>query len=1010
MRARVTTAAVLAVGLVSLAGAASAGRPRISEPVGFQLFESPQVNPLAISADGSEVYVAHTTANVVGVINTALNWEVTTIPVGVDPVSVALRPGVNELWVSNHVSDTVSVIDVDPNSPTRYRVIDTIQSIDANKVTQFDEPVGIAFTADGTRAFVALSSRNQIAVIDANARTVTGSINVKAQEPRAIAVRNGLLYVAAFESGNQTQLSGCASGSTLPAAPPNPAEACTLHPNPDLVNFATNPNLPGRTKNIALDGAIPDRDLFVYDVSTLAQKGVVTGMGTLLYGVAVSSSGRAFVTATDARNHVNGLNGQVLAGLGNRTFNNRVAAATCTSTGCGTATIQDLEPGTPTQATALATPYGVALSGDDSTLFVTAAGSSRLATLRASDLSLRWATDLGTGPTLHVQIPRGLAVLSDGNGKPLTAYVLNTLDNSVAVVNVTNSNPPSGTGTAPSVTATIALSGDKTPAAVRRGRIVFNSAFASTSGTFSCASCHPDGNTDQLLWRIGGACQLSGCTGDEPRTTMPVRGLKNTLPLHWDGTLGDPFGGGNGAVGLNGSGGTDCTLTQGPGGDHACFRDLINASNSGVMCDQSGSCPAGGLLLTEQQKDDEATYLANVSYPPARSRRMDDTLSTPASPVPVPNGDGSASSTTASALKGFKDFFTDQGGLGNLVGNPDTCADSDAGCHQLPLTNGTNSQTLNGFDVPTMRGLTDRFVQFSLAPTAPEGILTQANSSTQITVQGVNVNVSALEAPIQWDPTQGFREITTFGAAFLIFQPVYGTRPLNMFQMFEEANSMGFSGAQARQVELNVRTTSGANLTDVNNWLTVLETADKNGLVNLRADGVRNGFQVGLSFANNTYTEDYGSYSLTRAQLIGEAQAGTTTVTLTAALRPNWGTDNGPQPLLGLATTGTNGVTGDPPIPVIASGSASNPPPITLVGTDVRSDATLFIDGAPITGTLSCLAGTNGAFCVNGNVSIDLNPSLSLSLGLHLLQVQNPAGPLSEELPICVGAKANCNS
>ena len=45
---------------------------------------------------------------------------------------------------------------------------------------------------------------------------------------------------------------------------------------------------------------------------------------------------------------------------------------------------------------------------------------------------------------------------------------------------------------------------------------------------------------------------------------------------------------------------------------------------------------------------------------------------------------------------------------------------------------------------------------------------------------------------------------------------------------------------------------------------------------------------------------------------------------------------------------------------------------------------------------------------VNGNVSVDI--SQSLPAGLHLLQLQNPAGPLGEELPFCVGVKANCNS
>ena len=107
---------------------------------------------------------------------------------------------------------------------------------------------------------------------------------------------------------------------------------------------------------------------------------------------------------------------------------------------------------------------------------------------------------------------------------------------------------------------------------------------------------------------------------------MPVRGLKNTLPLHWDGTLGDPFGGGNGSVGFGGNGGTDCSL-GGADGDHDCFVDLVNGSLSGVMCDQSGSCPSGGTELSAEERDDLATYLAAVSYPPARGPPCDQATS-----------------------------------------------------------------------------------------------------------------------------------------------------------------------------------------------------------------------------------------------------------------------------------------------------------------------------------------------------------------------------------------------
>jgi YVTN family beta-propeller protein len=916
----------------------------------------------------------------------------------VEPAALAIRPGANELWVSNHVSDTVSVIDIAPGSPTRNQVIDTIQSIDAQGVTAFDEPLGIAFTADGAKAYVALSSRDAIAVIDANARTVTGSIKVRAQEPRAIAVRNGLLYVAAFESGNQSELSDCGTAGDTNASTP-----CTLSLN-DLVSFATNPNLPNATKHIQTDPDVPDRDLFVYDTATDTEVATVSGIGTLLYGLAVSSSGRVFISETDARNVVNGAQGQTLLGLGNRMFSNEVAAVTCTGGGCGSVQTKDLEPATPTDATALATPYGIAVSGNDATLVLTVAGSSRLVTLDAATLNILDTLDLGSvaNGNFGQQIPRGVALRSNGAGAPQTAYVLNSLENTVSVVDVSN---PSNTAEV----ARLMVGSDPTPEAVRRGRIAFNSGFASTKGTFSCGSCHPDANVDQLLWRIGGRCFLNGCgTGDEPRTTMPVRGLKNTLPLHWDGTLGDPFGGGNGAVGFSGSGGTDCSL-GGADGDLDCFADLVNGSLSGVMCDQSGSCPSGGTKLSTQEKDDLANYLRAVSYPPPRSRRIDDTLSNPAQPVPVPNADGTPSATLANAQRGFSRYFVDNGGA---VGDPDTCADSTAGCHALPLLTVTNSSTLNGFDSPTMRGMTDRVLQFSLGPTGSVEMQQQASTTTTITIQGFNITVPPMEAPILYNAAQGLREITVFGTAFLLFQPVYAVRPLDIFQMFEEA-STGYSGALGRQVELNTRTTAPAALTQTDTLISALELADTRGLINLRAEGVRN---TGSGFApavfsfrtDGTYKNGNDTLSLTHAQLIAEGQAGTSILTFTGDLRsgqqvPGTGI---PQPLLGVGT-GT-GVSGDPPLPNLTAGGG-DPAPFNVVGTDVRSDGVVFLDGAPFVGaTLTCSAGTTGNFCNNGTVAIDF-PSTPAT-GIHRLQVLNPTGPISEELPFCVGGKTQCRS
>lgn len=1001
------TAVLLLVGL-TMAGTGEAARARPPhEAVGFQLFESPQVNPIVLDAAGARLYVANTTANTVTVFDTAFFYPIATVEVGLDPVSLAIRPNANELWVSNHVSDSVSIIDIAPGSPTENRVVDTVQALDADGATLFDEPVGIAFTTTGAKAYVALSSRNQIAVIDAATRAITNRLNIRAQEPRAIAVRNNLLFVAAFESHNRTETGICVTEN-------DNNSQCTLG-IADLVTFATDPNIPGEQKNIVVDTSNPDRDLFVFRTDTDAEVAAVSGIGTLEYGIAVSSAGRAFITQTDARNDVNGIvapagsrqdvngDGSVnLRDLGNRMFTNEIAATTCTTSGCGSVTITDLEGASPTQATALATPYAAAVSGDDTTLVVTSMGSSRVFTVNASTMAILSRLDLGSagGGNFGQQMPRGVALQSTGTGAPQRAYVLNSFENTVSVIDVSN---PSSIFEQ----AKFSAGADPTPAAVRRGRVAFHSGFASSNGTFSCGSCHPDANTDQLMWRIGAECFVGGCVPgeDEPRSTMPIRGLKNTLPLHWAGNLGDPFGGGNGDVGNGGPDSIDCSL-GGPDGDHDCFADLVPASLSGVMCAQPCATGPSGApgQLDAQQRDDLAFYLAAVSYPPARSRRIDDTVSTAARPVNVPNGNGSASASNANALKGFQDFFTDQGGIGGA--GTDTCADSDAGCHVLPLTAGTNSSTLGGFDIPTMRGLTDRYLQFSLGLTFVRDIETQANSG----ISFAGINASALELPIRWSATQGPREITTFGTAFLLFQPVYNTRPLDIWQMIEEA-STGYSGAQGRQVPLNTRTTGAGQITQTETLMSALELADARGLVNLRATGARDGGSgmrpVTLSYRpDGTYRNEAQGIALTHAQLIAEAQAGTTIVTLTGALRSKFGTADAPQPLLGECVSGCSSTTGDPALANLPIGGG-NPPVFTVVGTDVRSDAVIFVNGAPATGTIACGAGATGSFCNNGSVSLDLD--VTPPAGLNLVQVQNPAGPLSNELPICVGTATNCN-
>ena len=767
-------------------------------------------------------------------------------------------------------------------------------------------------------------------------------------------VRDGLLYVPAFESGNTSELSACI-GAPTPGDP-----QCTF--DFTQANFAQNPQLVGFEVDIAADPIVPDRDLFVFDTTTDALVDVVDSIGTLLYGLAVDSNGKVFIAQTDARNLVNGRAGtlgQGLADLDNRAFLNQIGVVSCPGGSCGAASRFELEPLPPAQPAAgsqLATPTGIRVSDDDQVLIVSAASSARIAAVDAVSGLVLDTLDVGNGP-------RAVALRSDpGTGAPLTAWVLNTLDDSVSEIDLTGldvqGQPPTLVETRRRV-----FTNDTTPLAIRNGRIAFNSAAASTTGTFSCGSCHPDGHVDQLLWVIGAQCTFAGCDQEEARSTMPVRGLKGTLPLHWDGVLGDPFASINGETGTGTTAPANCT------NDQSCFRHLVNASLGGVMCDQQGGCPtndvaqAGGLSNLE--REDMATYLQNIQYPPARTRRFDDQL-------------------TVQAVAGFSDFFEDKGG----VNTPQTCADSaiGSGCHALPFGAGTASIIVGGFEAPTMRGITDRYLLFSAGVT-----------NVRDTLQAV-ANAGATEVP--WSPAVGFDELTVWAVAFgtpaqpVAFRSAYNVGGFNMFQMIEEMSN-GQSGALGRQVTLNLRSTSAGELAATQAVLAALEAADLRAVANLQGRGVRNGAAVQLSFRSDG-TYQGGGLVLTRAQLIAEAAAGTTTLTLTGGQRStvNAGTV---QPSVWVPAVGSI-TAGRPNLPQFTSANPGNIP--FLQGRNIQPNAKVLIDGVPVTldAAITCASGTLPA-CATTAIRLDLAASPAVA-GLHMLQIQNPDGLLTNELPV----------
>jgi hypothetical protein len=519
---------------------------------------------------------------------------------------------------------------------------------------------------------------------------------------------------------------------------------------------------------------------------------------------------------------------------------------------------------------------------------------------------------------------------------------------------------------------------------------------------------------DQLLWvinTVNGPNDGPDPSGShaEPRLTMPVRGLRDTLPLHWDGSLGDPVGGINGAIGTGQTAAANCD-----GADPlSCFRHLANASLSGVMCAQTPDCAVGLATemgsplpgaLTDAERDDLAVFLSSLSYPPSPRRLPTDALS--------PAG-----------VRGASDFFTNAdgkgiggpGGLGQFVGfAPLTCADNAGGCHSLPLTASTNSTTVGGFEAPTMRGMWDRFVLFSNGLMSSEESLVLAQRcadgapNDEPVTQGTPVKndpcnpqpvgfglneVYPTHADI-WDPARGMTPLASHLASFeLIFSIAYGVRGEDMWEFFNEM-SVGLPGLLGRQVELSKRSARKAETAAA---VAQLEAAADEGRIVARASGAGLG-ELRYDPAQDGWISLSDGTSYDFAALQTAVRKGKATLTLRADLPGAVGPET-PQPLLNVdpATIAVEKVGDGPALPRPVPGS---PGDFVLGYAHVDPYAAVLLDGARCSACAFTLAPGGGY----GGADVLTLSLPGLETGLYMVQVQNPEGLASNELPVVVEA------
>src|ERR1700687_4762890 len=204
------------------------------------LFETGQVRPLALSANGGFLYAANTPGNRLEIFSTASAGgrrgprqapdnaltAVASVPVGLEPIAVAVRSA-TEVWVVNHLSDSVCILDISDLSTAR--VVRTL--------LVGDEPRDIVFAGPNrSRAFITTAHRGQrladlgrdpqlttpgvgradVWVFDADnlgdpaGGTPLTIVTLFSDTPRALAVTpdGNTVYAAAFNSGNRTTTIG----------------------------------------------------------------------------------------------------------------------------------------------------------------------------------------------------------------------------------------------------------------------------------------------------------------------------------------------------------------------------------------------------------------------------------------------------------------------------------------------------------------------------------------------------------------------------------------------------------------------------------------------------------------------------------------------------------------------------------------------------------------------------------------------------------------------------------
>ncbi len=627
---------------IVVSGVAPAGSAVTKPAAGpTAVFESGQVRPMALSADGRRLFVANTPDNRVEVFDVSGEKPVLieSVSVGLEPVAVALLND-RQLWVVNHLSDSISIVDV---SASPAKVVNTL--------LVGDEPRDIVFAGSNNRwAFITAAHRGQNVKFDPQLSTpgvgradvwvfnttspgtaLGGTpltvLNMFGDTLRGLA-RNAdgsRVYAAVFNSGNKTTiLEGGPLGGALDKAPPFNAADGIAQPTTGLIvqknangdwvdSGDPKTNTPPKVWNSRVKLNLPDNDVFVIEASGLLPRVIdkISGVGTTLFNVAVNPrSGKVYVSNQEA------LNLKRFEGPGTRstTVRGNFVESRVTVIDDRTVAPRHLNKhitsynqplGTAAEkAASLAIPLEMAITPDGATMYLAAMGSNKIGRFSTAELE---GNSFTPSASSHATVTGGAptGVLLDAPRNRL--FVTTRYDNGVSVVDSASLRE----------VAHVRMFNPEPVDVVNGRRFLYDAALTSSRGDSSCAGCHIFGDMDHLAWDLGNPDEVRVNNPNPyttaipavlrkptfhpmkgPMTTQSLRGLAGNGPMHW---RGDRVGASSGA-----------TLEE------RAFKDF-NVAFTGLLGRET--------LMSDADMTAFARFALALKYPPSPMIGLDNTLS-----------------------------------------------------------------------------------------------------------------------------------------------------------------------------------------------------------------------------------------------------------------------------------------------------------------------------------------------------------------------------------------------